>query len=163
MNEWKWDWSFIKDWSFLSQVCRKKSLKEDTLHQFSSLSDSPPTPLLLSRAKWPIFTSPCGISGFSLSPPCFLPSSYRYSWTVQLLKRLSRCLSNCLSQMWSEIFVFIFKVVEPWHLFFPLTPFTSRFETWFPLYCMLDILDNVEILGKKHWRHFLFFLLFVCL
>lgn len=56
-------------------------------HWCSTVADSP-----LVR---PIFTLLCGISGFSLSPPCFLsPLLQVYSWTMQLLQRSWRCLAN---------------------------------------------------------------------
>lgn len=88
----------------------------------------------VSRAKWPIFTPPCGISWFFLSPPCFLSSVCRYSWTVQLLKMPWNCMSNCFSlssQMWSQIFVFVSKAV------------------WLPLWLVRLIIQSGN-LGLKH-------------
>lgn len=82
------DLTTCQQWSFLSRASRRKSLKTFLCAPiFPSFGHFSSPSLTVSRAKWPIFTPPCGISGFSLSPPRFLSSVCRYSWTALLLKR----------------------------------------------------------------------------
>lgn len=119
-NKQKWDWSnnfptLKSEVSYLSPAEESPYKKTLCINFPLFLIFFPSSALADSRAKWPIFTPRCGISGFSLSPPRFLSLVCRY--TVERCSYWKGpdtvCLTVSLSQMWLQIFVFLFNEMWP--------------------------------------------------